>query len=91
MVIDKIRKTSDKGVKLKSESYFSISPGVLELWRKNLWGADSDPGTDRVKQFVKDIYSELPVVSKTTESRNVGSYLNLQIDISNCDLVCSIF
>ena len=43
MVIDKIRKMSVKGVKLKSESYFSISPGVLELWRKNLRGADSAP------------------------------------------------
>ena len=29
---------SVKGVKLKSESYFSISPSVLELWRKNLGG-----------------------------------------------------
>ena len=38
MVIDKIRKMSVKGVKLKSESYFSISPDVLELWRKNLKG-----------------------------------------------------
>ena len=43
MVIDKIRKMSIKGVKLKSESFFSISPGVLELWRKNLRGADSAP------------------------------------------------
>ena len=43
MVIDKIRKMSVKGVKLKSESYFSISPGVLELWRKNLRGADYSP------------------------------------------------
>ena len=43
-----------KGVKLKSESFFLISPGVLELWRKNLRGADSPPpppppGMDRVK------------------------------------------
>ena len=43
MVIDKIREMSIKGVKLKSESFFSISPGVLELWRKNLRGADSTP------------------------------------------------
>ena len=43
MVIDKICKMSIKGVKLKSESFFSISPGVLELWRKNLRGADSTP------------------------------------------------
>ena len=34
MVIDKIRKMSLKGVKLKSESYFLLPPGVLELWRK---------------------------------------------------------
>ena len=43
MVIDKIRNMSVKGVKLKSESYFSMSPGVLEFRRKNLWGADSAP------------------------------------------------
>ena len=35
MVIDKICKMTVKGVKLKSESSFSISCGVLELWRKN--------------------------------------------------------
>ena len=40
---------SIKGVTLKSESFFSISPGVLELWRKNLRGVDSTPGPDRVK------------------------------------------
>ena len=50
MVIDNIPKMSIKGVKLKSESFFSISPGVLELWRKHLRGADSaPPGPDRVK------------------------------------------
>ena len=51
MVIDKIRKMSIKGVKLKSESFFSISPGVLELWRKTLGGGESapPPGPDRVK------------------------------------------
>ena len=31
------------GVKLKSESFFSISPGIFELWRKTLGGADSAP------------------------------------------------
>ena len=36
MVIEKIRKMSVKHVKLKSESYFLLSPGVLELWRKTL-------------------------------------------------------
>ena len=52
MVIDKIRKMSVKGVKLKSESYFSMSPGVLELWRKNLRVGripPPPPGPDRVK------------------------------------------
>ena len=43
MVIDKIRKMSIKGVKLKSESFFSISPGVLELWRKTLGGRIPPP------------------------------------------------
>ena len=38
MVIDKICKMSVKGVKLKSESFVLISPGVLELRRKNLRG-----------------------------------------------------
>ena len=52
MVIDKIRKMSIKGVKLKSESFFSISPGVLELWKKNLRGGGfrPPPGPDRVKE-----------------------------------------
>ena len=36
MVIDKICKMIVKGVELKSESFFPISHGVLELWRKNL-------------------------------------------------------
>ena len=43
MVIDKIRKMTVKGVKLKSESFFLISPGVLELWRKNLGGRIPPP------------------------------------------------
>ena len=70
MVIDKICKMSIKGVKLKSESFFSISPGVLELWRKNLRGADSalpPPGPDRVKagihvrllSFLNELYTYL--------------------------------
>ena len=43
MVIDQIRKMTVKGVKLKSESFFLMSPGVLELWRKNLRVAESAP------------------------------------------------
>ena len=41
-----------KGVKLKSESFFPTSHGVLELRQKNLRGADSPPpppNLDRVK------------------------------------------
>ena len=45
----------------------------------------------RFKQFLKDIYPEELVVSETSESRNVVSYLDLLIDLSNGDLVCSIF
>ena len=43
MVIDKICKMIVKGVKSNSKSFFSISLGVLELWRKTLKGADSAP------------------------------------------------
>ena len=45
----------------------------------------------RFKQFLKDIYPEELVVSEALESKNVVSYLDLLIDISNGDLVCSNF
>ena len=45
----------------------------------------------RFKQFLKDIYPEELLISETSESRNVVSYLDLLIEISNGDLVCSIF
>ena len=45
----------------------------------------------RFKQLLKDIYPEELVVSESSQSRNDVSYLDLQIDISNGDLVCSIF
>ena len=45
----------------------------------------------RFKQFLKDIYPEELVVSETTESSNAVSYLNLLMDISDGDFVCSIF
>ena len=38
MVIDKICKMTVKGVKLKSESFFLISPGVLEFSLENFIG-----------------------------------------------------
>ena len=52
MVIDKIRKMTVNGVKLKSESFFLISPGVFELWRKTLGDRIPPPGMDRVKKNV---------------------------------------
>ena len=45
----------------------------------------------RFKQFLKNICPEELVVSETSESRNVVSYLGLLIDISIGDFVCSIF
>ena len=45
----------------------------------------------RFKQLLKDIYPEELVVSETSEWRNIVSYSDLLIDISNGDLVCSIF
>ena len=49
MVIDIICKMTVKGVKLKSESFFSISYNVLELWRKYPKGGGfRSPGLDRV-------------------------------------------
>ena len=45
----------------------------------------------RFIQFLKDIYPEELVVSETSDSRNAVSYLDLLINISNGDLVCSIF
>ena len=44
MVIDdKICKITVKGAKSMSESFFSISRGVLELWRKDFRGAGGFP------------------------------------------------
>ena len=45
----------------------------------------------RIKQCLKDIYPDELVASKTSDSRNFVSYLDLLIDILNGDLVCSIF
>ena len=50
MVIEKICKMSVKGVKLKSESFFLVSPAVFGVMQENLrGGADSAPSMDRVK------------------------------------------
>ena len=40
---------SVNGVKVKSESYFSISPGVMALWR---YGGNTLGSPDRVKLYV---------------------------------------
>ena len=39
-----------KGVRLKSESFFAISHGILELWRKTLGGGFSPPCGNRVNK-----------------------------------------
>ena len=59
MVLDKIRKMPVKGVKLKSESYFLLSPGVLELWRKNLRGGGFPHGPDRVNSVTVEFLKAL--------------------------------
>ena len=66
MVIDKIRKMSIKGVKLKSESFFSISPGVLELWRKTLGGGADFAPPVQIGLMVKDTDVAYIVLLKTT-------------------------
>ena len=45
IVFDKICKMTVKGVKLKSVSFFSISYGILKLWKKT-----QSPCPDRVKE-----------------------------------------
>ena len=67
MVIDKVRKMTVKGVNLKSESFFLISPGVLELWRKNL--KRGIPGMDRV--------NPIQCLKKVDPSSFTQSYSNL--------------
>ena len=63
MVINKICKITAKVVKLKSESLFSISCGVLELWRKNPKGEGGfhHPGPDRVKESFNLDVRRMPV------------------------------
>ena len=64
---------SIKGVKLKSESFFSISPGVLELWRENLRGQIlPPPSPDRVKgrnnyklRDLKAVFGFKPMITGT--------------------------
>ena len=82
MVVDKIRKMTVKSVKLKSESFFLISPGVLELWRKNLKGGGF-PGMDRVEtkkvlnnMFIRGRMSTCILISTTSVNHSIESVLN---------------
>ena len=64
-----------KGVKLKSESFFSISLCVLELWRKTLGETESPsppPDMDRVKIFARarNRGKKFPKLSQTSFSGN---------------------
>ena len=61
MVIDKICKMTVKGVKSKSESFFSLARGVLELWRKTLGGDSAPPGLDRVKATSHSTIFDIPM------------------------------
>ena len=80
MVIDKIRKMSIKGVKLKSESFFSIFPGVLELWRKNLRGWIPPPPfyPDRVKVYAENVQMLAPL-ARTQLKENVNAMVAAKV------------
>ena len=61
MAIDKIRKVSVKGVKLKSEGFFQYqAPGVFELWRETLGGRIPPLGPDRVKATSHSMIFNIP-------------------------------
>ena len=63
MVVDKICKMTVNGVKSKSESFFSISHGLLELWRRNLrGGVDSWIGL-RLQISAKEMFNHLQFFS----------------------------
>ena len=77
MVIDKTCKMTVKGVKSKSESFFSISHGVLELWRKNLKGADRPPpsGLDRVNRGAERQVQLQNSLGKPSSGSSVRTFL----------------
>ena len=52
-VNDKICKMTLKGIQLKSKGFFSISYGVLEIWRKiERGGGGGANGLDRIKNLL---------------------------------------
>ena len=79
MVIDKICKMTVNTVKSKSESFFSISRGVLELWRKNRRGGGFRPppaliGLNEVSVYVWELTRG---ISSLKELASVGKgFLN---------------
>ena len=69
---------SVKGVKLKSESYFSISPGVLELRRENLRGVDSPPvqiGLMAVVSSIANLALEADKNSQTVDTKQIVTHV----------------
>ena len=82
MVIDEICKITVKGVKLKSESFFSKSHGVLS-YGGNPKGADSAPGPDRVDKhniLYKYRYGFLANFSTTHELLHILNYIYTALD-----------
>ena len=72
---------SIKGVKLKSESFFPISPGVLELWRKSLGGGGGGfrppTGSDRVKVQMKCFFLLLNLEEQQKQKDHRLPFLNI--------------
>ena len=58
-------KKTVKGVKLKSESFFSISYGVLELWRKNAKGGGFRPPSPLPKVKLVDLSTQTKKIAET--------------------------
>ena len=80
---------SIKSVKLKSESFFLISLGVLELWRKNLRGGGfHPPSPDRVNMYSMGACSALRIRNQEALSEDIENdpFLNSALQRFSCEL-----